>query len=272
MASTGISVSGFSSGACMAILHFARSPRNVDGLGYDACNAGFLLQRLGAEDRKALKGKPVYVMVGKYDKRVKPSGVKSGAKILGEIVGDDKIQTDYDQPVGHSWLSRLYGKKMETCSKKAPMQNCNNHDLGGKILKHIYPALTKPQWAAPGPTGLYWLSQKAYTGAKTPARIGAANWAGVYIPGKCHAAPSTCKLHVHYHGCNMGVTTWVKANIIKYGGFNDWALANDIIVLYPQVRKCWSFMNTKATNPQLMMVQGMIRDLQARTAQLNNMK
>jgi len=266
----------------MALIHFARYPSQLDGLGYDACGATWITPSITPAEKADLHGKPVFAFVGEYDMTVKPASVAAGVKELGRIVGSDKIATDYSKPAGHTWLSRLYGSPKKQCSKSSPLQNCDNYDLAGNILKHVYPGLKTPLWSAPN-EGLYWLSQSAYTGEQTPKQIGAHSHAGVYVSDKCRKKPSACKIHVHYHGCHMGVGNKYElkyrlgSSVIKRGGFNNWALANDVIVLYPQVLECWFFLPHNAakhnifwsrqkcigaSNPQLVMVQGMINDLQ----------
>lgn len=61
----------------------------------------------------------------------------------------------------------------------------------------------------------------------------------IYVPEQCKT--TQCRLHVAFHGCMQGrVTTSTpeKTGIIYpvYAGYNEWAKANDIVVLYPQVK------------------------------------
>jgi poly(3-hydroxybutyrate) depolymerase len=61
----------------------------------------------------------------------------------------------------------------------------------------------------------------------------------VFIPETCNDGRE-CKLHVAFHGCLQGGKTDKRpghsGNLFsKYAGYNQWAKANDIVVLYPQV-------------------------------------
>lgn len=56
----------------------------------------------------------------------------------------------------------------------------------------------------------------------------------VFVPPSClHKDGVGCALHVFLHGCGVASTYDV---FTKYGGFNEWAYNNHIVVLYPQVR------------------------------------
>ena len=70
----------------------------------------------------------------------------------------------------------------------------------------------------------------------------------VFVPVTC-AAGASCRLHLALHGCEMGSDTIGDA-IARDGGYNRWAAANDIVVVYPQVKKtrlplnpagCWDW-------------------------------
>ncbi|MDG4597516.1 MAG: hypothetical protein P9F75_17830 [Candidatus Contendobacter sp.] len=74
----------------------------------------------------------------------------------------------------------------------------------------------------------------------------------VFIPKTCKDGRK-CKLHVAFHGCLQGGgatdhrSGQHDSNLFaKFAGYNEWAQANDIIVLYPQVR-VW---NSGPLNPQ----------------------
>ena len=60
------------------------------------------------------------------------------------------------------------------------------------------------------------------------------NFGYIYIPDACQDGSIACRLHVSYHGCvqdydSIGDTWAVHA------GYNDWAEANNIVVVYPYV-------------------------------------
>lgn len=62
----------------------------------------------------------------------------------------------------------------------------------------------------------------------------------VFIPSSCREGRQ-CKLHVAFHGCRQGAETDRRSGhagnlFAKFSGYNEWAKANDIVVLYPQIQ------------------------------------
>ena len=67
----------------------------------------------------------------------------------------------------------------------------------------------------------------------------------VYVPNTCRA--QSCRLHVAFHGCRQGIEA-VHDDFVRDAGYNGWAAAARIVVLYPQVAPsranpngCWDF-------------------------------
>jgi poly(3-hydroxybutyrate) depolymerase len=66
-----------------------------------------------------------------------------------------------------------------------------------------------------------------------------------YVPDACRSAE--CRLHVAFHGCRQNADA-IHDDFIRDAGYNRWAAANGIVVLYPQAtasagnpRACWDF-------------------------------
>jgi poly(3-hydroxybutyrate) depolymerase len=58
----------------------------------------------------------------------------------------------------------------------------------------------------------------------------------VYIPPACAAGSgTTCRLHIAFHGCGQYAgSAAVGTSFVEHAGFNPWADANDLVILYPQ--------------------------------------
>ena len=56
----------------------------------------------------------------------------------------------------------------------------------------------------------------------------------VYLPSNCRDNSTLCKLHVAFHGCEQDLAT-IGTDFVTYNGINEYAEANDIVILYPQV-------------------------------------
>jgi poly(3-hydroxybutyrate) depolymerase len=116
----------------------------------------------------------------------------------------------------------------------APYLNACRYDGAGQMLSHLYGALTPP--AAPAATALgdnlRRFAQAAYDPGDSLAATGF-----VYVPARC-AQGAPCRLHIAFHGCRQG-EEFVGESFVRDAGYNGWAEANDIVVLYPQARRSW---------------------------------
>jgi poly(3-hydroxybutyrate) depolymerase len=115
-------------------------------------------------------------------------------------------------------------------------------DQAGDVLNWLYGGLTDP--VAPRDEGLLTFNQSLYT----EGAVGMDAEAFVYVPATC-AAGETCRLHIALHGCKQGRET-IGEDFARLTGYNRWAEANRIVVLYPQaVRIPSPWWNWFAGNP-----------------------
>jgi poly(3-hydroxybutyrate) depolymerase len=94
-----------------------------------------------------------------------------------------------------------------------------------------------------------------------------------YVPTQCAAAK--CSLHVAFHGCRQNVDSRdqerVHDDFIRDAGYNRWAAANNLVVLYPQLtesalnpNRCWDFWGYSGSEyyaqqgPQMRAVKAMV--------------
>ena len=274
---TGVSVSGFSAGACMAQIHFLHFAGQADGLGYDGCVA-YGPEYIPASAKAKIKGKGVFVESGLYDTTVPHDKVVSSSSAWDSVVGADRVKTMFDAPTGHSWLTAALGKPSSICDRSKPIQNCQGRDLAGDILKLAYAG--KPGFKAPSDPhdnsgNFFWLAQDAYVPNRDTKAAGVRDRAAVFKPDACTNA-SACMVHVHWHGCGMAPGSGWQVH--RHSGFNAWGVANNIVIIYPAANECW---NSKYScfeqNPnkddmqcqsQQNMVQDMMRDVRANNAKL----
>lgn len=107
-------------------------------------------------------------------------------------------------------------------------------DQAGDILSQLYGPLAPA--VAPRPEGFLTVDQGLYTeGAR-----GMDDTAFLYVPESC-ASGTLCRLHIALHGCKQGRQVIGEA-YARQTGYNGWAEANDIVVLYPQaVKRPWYY-------------------------------
>eukprot|EP01080_Neovahlkampfia_damariscottae_P007609 gene7609-11932_t len=64
----------------------------------------------------------------------------------------------------------------------------------------------------------------------------------VYVPTECKDGTKQCRLHIVFHGCLQNYDK-IGDVYAKHTGYNEWAEANNIIILYPQTKASYSPMN-----------------------------
>lgn len=109
------------------------------------------------------------------------------------------------------------------------------YDAAGAALQMFYGPLTRTASDALGAKPQAF-DQRIHTrragAAVAPLKISLAEQGYVYVPKDC-AAGEACRLHIAFHGCLQQAELIGEAFVNK-AGFNEWADANRIVVLYPQ--------------------------------------
>jgi hypothetical protein len=148
----------------------------------------------------------------------------------------------------HAWVTSKYGN---ACNHLGPefINNCN-YDFAGHYLAAAFAAMDLP-WNSTAGTyaskSLVTFSQAAF--GAVPANNSLAKTGYVYVPVACTTAAaadsdsdsdsdsaagtSECHLHVNFHGCTQAAAE-VKEGYVSRTQLNEWAEANNIVVLYPQ--------------------------------------
>ena len=140
-------------------------------------------------------------------------------------------------PAGHGFPTVDHGNRQ--CAATAPpfINDCD-FDAAGELLQHLHPGL-HPRTAAVG-ANLLTFNQKEFTGGEFT--LDADGF--IYVPSAC-ADGAACALHVDLHGCQQNKSR-LGDEYARHVGYNEWAEANGIIVLYPQTgasatNGCWDW-------------------------------
>lgn len=130
--------------------------------------------------------------------------------------------------------ARTGGDYINACRNDAPASTA--YDAAGAALQLFYGPLDRtatPALASAPQT----FDQRPYAvrdgRSIAPYRISLADEGYLYVPTDC-AAGQACRLHIAFHGCLQQAELVGQAFVGK-AGFNEWADANRIVVLYPQV-------------------------------------
>ncbi len=187
-----------------------------------------------------LKDDRVYLYSGRNDGVVRTEIVKAAASLLEKLgVPAGNIALWTDRPGGHAFLTEAEGASCETTA--APYIIDCDYDQAGSILTQL---LGKLEPRSPEPKGRFsTFDQGPFVRG---LGNGMADQGMVYTPQSCEAEPG-CRVHVVFHGCEQGVPK-IGDVFVKGSGFAEWADANRLVVLYPQVEAgasnpngCWDW-------------------------------
>jgi len=186
----------------------------------------------GLIDKTAnLKDDPVYLYSGADDTVVDPKVMQSLETYYQNFVDIQKLVADYAVPSQHCWPTVSYGS---ACAQlKSPYIGKCGFDGAGNALTTLYGSLKSGVTAVKA--NLLSFSQTSYiSGTKTSL----ADTGYIYVPTACQSG-TTCSLHVVLHGCEQtedDIGTVFVENI----GMNEYAEANNIIMLYPFAKRSYS--------------------------------
>ncbi len=185
-----------------------------------------------------LDGDPVLVMHGSLDNTVGVAVSNAGAEFY-RMLGGTVVEEDTSRVMAHTFPTLADGVD---CSQSEPpyLGKCD-FDGAGEILKKLYPGANVAA-AAVASGELRRFDQNAYRPDEKDAML--ADTGFVYVPKAC-AAGETCGLHIALHGCQQNADAVGEA-FVRDAGYNRWADAMHLVVLYPQTRASYAPLNPKA--------------------------
>lgn len=170
-----------------------------------------------------LRDDRIWLLHGTADEKVK-TDVVSAARTYYSAFADAANVTYVDNvPATHGLPTRATGAPCAQFGR--PYLNACDYDTAGEILKSLRGELKAPSEAR---GQLLEFDQSEFGEASL-------NGTGfVYVPSSCGAGQA-CVLHVFFHGCDQSAEL-VGDAIARGAGFNEWAEANALVVLYPQTK------------------------------------
>ncbi len=251
------SVSGISSGGYMAVQFAVAHSEMVAGVGVFAggpyrCAAGGAAEALGPcmqgipdtaralseTDQAAAAGRidapgslarqRIWLFSGFNDGVVKRPVMDSLYHYFRHYVPTHQIYYQDTLEAGHAMITQDYGGDCPLTGGEF-INDCD-YDGAGLLLQHIYGRLTRtPRSDLSGEIIAF--DQDAFVPGDSRLR-GMAREAYAYVPAAC-AGGERCRLHLAFHGCRQYAEAIGDA-FYRRAGYNEWADANRILVLYPQ--------------------------------------
>lgn len=260
-----LTVSGLSSGAYMAVQFQVAHAGLVAGAGIVAggpyyCAEGLSARALANCMAPTASARPPTVgqqqawleRAARQDRIDDPAGLRSDRVLLFSGAGDHTVDrsvvdaladfyratlADPDRTVrylkhpeaGHAMIA-AGARQANACATSAPpfINRCQQLDLPGELLAHLLgPA--GPGEASGGGDLLAFDQRPFVRGTAIDASLGDTGY--VYLPAACRRGG--CRVHVAFHGCRQGADT-LGDRYVRESGYNRWADAYRLIVLYPQ--------------------------------------
>ena len=195
------------------------------------------------DDIENLKDDKVYIFSGKNDHTVVTDVVDTTTEFYQNLgISEQSILYNDQTQAGHAFITS--DPKDTPCNEtQSPFINDCDIPQAQKILSHIYGDLNPASSHLSGE--LISFNQTDFFESELTSMN---DTAYVYVPENCKA--QSCKVHVALHGCQQGVSV-LGTTYIEQTGYMEVADTNNIIVLYPQVKKsslvpfnpkgCWDF-------------------------------
>jgi poly(3-hydroxybutyrate) depolymerase len=140
-------------------------------------------------------------------------------------------------PAAHVFPTLAAGSACDVT--EAPHLGACDYDAAGVLLAALYGNLDAPQSGTVAGR-LERFDQRPFR--EVSGSAGLADTGFVFVPDDCADQASHCRLHVALHGCRQGAE-FVEDAFVTLAGYNEWAAANSLVVLYPQVRSTLSPLN-----------------------------
>lgn len=261
--SDGLTVSGISSGAYMAVQFQVAHSQMVKGAGivaggpYD-CAEGSLWRALnrcmatrpwsgvpGVDETlesmetharqklidppEALADDKVWVLSGGADHTVGRPVVAALVEFYRHLLPTSAIRYVELPDAGHAMIS-VADAHANACATSEPpyINRCGDFDAAGELLGFLLGPLAPK--AAPQAGNLIAFDQSPYIDG-LPADAGLAEQGYAYVPQSCRGGG--CRVHVAFHGC-LQSEGQIGRRFVEGSGYNAWAESNRLVVLYPQ--------------------------------------
>jgi len=169
----------------------------------------------------------VWLFRGTKDSKISSQVHGATAELYTEFIAPEQIVSVDDFEADHVFPAD--GRGVSCLAVEPPYVGDCGYDGAGLMLQHLYPGLEESPENEPG-NGLM---ETRLPGADDADLL---ETAYVFIPENCAEGQQECALHLVLHGCAQS-TEAVGTDFIELSGYLPWAEANDIVLLFPQVKK-----------------------------------
>lgn len=184
-----------------------------------------------ADSPDHLKSQRVYLFIGGLDSFVGEPVMDSVHDYYKAFIPEEQITYSKDKDTGHAFLTDNPAHARCGNNGLPGVNNCG-FDQAGDILQWIYQGKLAPRKTGKLDGKIVAFDQGEFYGK---VEISLEKSGYLYVPTPCDKGEK-CKLHIVFHGCGQSAG-YIEDKIYSNdgAGFNRWADANNMIVLYPQV-------------------------------------
>ena len=189
----------------------------------------------------------VYIGASPDDTLVNSGGSNAASSMYQTYLGAGKVETDFAlNGANHAWITSKYGNAcgvlgspyISNCATSFALNSMN------KMFAHMGITANAPA-ATFNTSDIYTMSQKDFGAIPTDNSL--ANSGFVFAPPQCVKGSGSpvegkCHLHIHFHGCNQSSAV-VYDQYVKATQLNEFAVANDVVIFYPQATPNDEFLN-----------------------------
>lgn len=207
--------------ACM----YALEKNNIDALV--TITENFARQGL-IDDTANMADARAFLFSATRDTVVNTKVVQDAETYLKRYMKDANIESYYKLDAEHCMPTLNYG---EPCTRlESPYLGDCSYDGAGSLLKSLYDHIETR--GTVNDDNYFSFDQASFiSGTASGASMDSTGY--MYIPSACQDGETTCHLHIALHGCEQSYTD-VGTAFVEHGGYNSWAEANNIVVVYPQ--------------------------------------
>lgn len=188
-----------------------------------------------------LQGDRVLVLHGRLDATVAPEVGRAAHALYAALMPDagDALRLDAEGDYAH--VLPIAASGGDCAVSEAPYLGACGIDSAGEVFRHLFGEPARPVAAAAADEPLAF-DQAALRPDGQDAYL--ADTGYLYVPPACRAG-ARCGLLIAFHGCEQNADAVGQA-FVREAGFNRWADAFDVAVLYPQTRASYVPLNPRA--------------------------
>lgn len=188
---------------------------------------------------ESLSSDKVWVFHGELDQTVSRNVINAQQALYQRLSVETKQK--FNIRAGHGFPTLAQG--ISCGETQSPFINQCDVDIASEFLSYLYPLASHKTSAKEKLDGeLIEFDQSLFLSEGDDNTL--ADKGYLFVPSSCLSGVR-CQMHIAFHGCQQNVDT-IGQSFIRDTEINQWASANNLVVLYPQTKSTYLPLNPKA--------------------------